>query len=369
MKSQEPFFEMLKKNYSISILISALIVVIGFLSYGWGNVNLLGSIDEYKVGVYSDVIQNDLGNTSQIELKSKNPIEYTYTLTKDLDEPFAACFVNFDSTQTFPFCDYSTLRLHIYSENSRKIPVTITLRKEGFTKPNNQNYTSIPYNTVIEYKEPGIYVLQRSDFKIQSWWLRHHGLNPEDFKHPDFCKADHIVFGSGQALKKGKEDSIRVAQVKFTNHWEFQVLLYALLIVLFNAVFWVTVYIKKKKSKVIPVLVQEKSGDLALEIKDRVIQYISENYQNSELSQEDIAKEVGTTSRRIGSILKEEFGLGFKAYLNKIRLSAVTHFLKNTEDPIAQIAYECGYNNISHFNRVFKETFGVSPQTYREQKE
>jgi len=34
--------------------------------------------------------------------------------------------------------------------------------------------------------------------------------------------------------------------------------------------------------------------------------------------------------------------------------------------PIIQIAFECGITNVSHFSRVFKETFGISPSTYQQ---
>jgi AraC-like DNA-binding protein len=356
---------MLKKNFRISLVVTLIIVIVGLFMYPWGSYDMLRASTKHEVGTYTEDVQEGK-KRSEVNNIFNIPLQYYYKLSEDIEEPFAASFIHFDSAQVFPFCEYDFLKLTIKAQEARKIPITITLNRKGFTKKGNADFTSIPYNVVINYTGPGDYYIKKEDFKIQSWWLRHHGFSPEEFEEPNYCDANYMVFGSCQALEKGKEDIITISAIEFSNYGGNHILFFVSLGTLFHLIFWSVVFVKKKKTKLVTVLVDKSETNTAQNIKEQVIHYISQEYKNSELSQEDIAKALGITSRKIGSILKDEFGLGFKAYLNKIRLSAVTHLLKETEEPVSQIAYDCGYNNISHFNRVFKEAYGVSPQGYRE---
>ena len=48
-----------------------------------------------------------------------------------------------------------------------------------------------------------------------------------------------------------------------------------------------------------------------------------------------------------------------------IRLDNAAKLLSNSNKNIAEISYSCGYNNLSNFNRQFKEKFNKSPRHYR----
>ena len=52
-------------------------------------------------------------------------------------------------------------------------------------------------------------------------------------------------------------------------------------------------------------------------------------------------------------------------YLNQYRLSTAANLLKTTNDSIMDISFECGYNNVSYFNRAFKAKYNMTPKEYR----
>ena len=66
---------------------------------------------------------------------------------------------------------------------------------------------------------------------------------------------------------------------------------------------------------------------------------------------------------------KKEFGEIFKTtpgkWLLEKRLEAACVHLKTTEKPVLEIAYKCGFESITHFNRAFKEKFSATPLQYR----
>ena len=54
-------------------------------------------------------------------------------------------------------------------------------------------------------------------------------------------------------------------------------------------------------------------------------------------------------------------------WLTEKRLEKAKLLLKSSNKPISEITFDCGFKNISHFSRIFKEKFNVSPSKYRTQ--
>ena len=63
---------------------------------------------------------------------------------------------------------------------------------------------------------------------------------------------------------------------------------------------------------------------------------------------------------------KKRTGKSFVEYLNEIRISAACSYLLDTDWPVSEIAYNCGYKTVSNFNKLFKTITGLSPKAYRE---
>ena len=58
----------------------------------------------------------------------------------------------------------------------------------------------------------------------------------------------------------------------------------------------------------------------------------------------------------------------FTEYLNTLRIASTQQLLKTTDKLILDICYEVGFNNVNHFNRMFKQSVGMSPKQYRNAK-
>ena len=62
---------------------------------------------------------------------------------------------------------------------------------------------------------------------------------------------------------------------------------------------------------------------------------------------------------------KKTMEMPFTAYLNDYRLTMASRLLLSSEDSVLTIAAETGFNNLSYFNRIFKEKFGMTPREFR----
>lgn len=98
-------------------------------------------------------------------------------------------------------------------------------------------------------------------------------------------------------------------------------------------------------------------------IKD-VIKYIETNYQRA-ITIDEIAGVCNFSSSHFMKYFKKVMGTSFIDYLNEYRLSMASRLLLSSSDNILEIAAECGYENLSYFNRLFKKKYGVTPSEYR----
>lgn len=100
--------------------------------------------------------------------------------------------------------------------------------------------------------------------------------------------------------------------------------------------------------------------------KSAVLRFMATEYANPELSLEMAAAALGVNRTKINDILKEELGLTFSTYLNKLRLTEAARLLsENEEANVSEIAYSVGYNNVSYFNKLFKTEYGCVPKTFK----
>jgi AraC-like DNA-binding protein len=98
----------------------------------------------------------------------------------------------------------------------------------------------------------------------------------------------------------------------------------------------------------------------------RAKQFIAE-HQTEELSLDQVAKSVHTSKFYFCKMFKKATGINFTDYLSRVRTERAKNLLLNRNLRISEIAYEVGFQSLTHFNRVFKRILGESPTDYRAQ--
>ncbi len=96
----------------------------------------------------------------------------------------------------------------------------------------------------------------------------------------------------------------------------------------------------------------------------RAKQFIREN-QAEELSLGQVAKAVNASSFYFCKMFKKGTGLNFTEYVCRVRIESAKNLLLNPNLRISEIAYQVGFQSLTHFNRVFKKTVGEAPTEYR----
>ena len=92
--------------------------------------------------------------------------------------------------------------------------------------------------------------------------------------------------------------------------------------------------------------------------------FISCNYKR-DVSIDDLAQHVGMNRSALCTFFKHHTGRTIITYLNEHRLSVACHLLRQTSLTVQQVCYESGFNDVPHFCRLFKRSFGETPKEYR----
>ena len=94
------------------------------------------------------------------------------------------------------------------------------------------------------------------------------------------------------------------------------------------------------------------------------VDFINAHYQRT-ISVPEIAAQCHYSPNAFCRWFKQNMGLTFVDYLNKVRLTHVCQLLVSTDLSVGQIALRTGFENISTLNRLFQQKLNVSPSRYR----
>lgn len=100
------------------------------------------------------------------------------------------------------------------------------------------------------------------------------------------------------------------------------------------------------------------------DLSSRILAYLGAHYREP-LSLDSLANAMGVSRFHLSHMFATKFGIGFKEYLNNLRIECAKGLLRSTELPISEVCINSGFENQRTFNRVFNENTGISPRDYR----
>jgi AraC-like DNA-binding protein len=96
----------------------------------------------------------------------------------------------------------------------------------------------------------------------------------------------------------------------------------------------------------------------------RAKQFI-EAHHADDLCLGQVAQAVHTSVFYFCKLFKKATGINFTEYVSRVRIEKAKNLLLNPNLRVSEIAYEVGFQSLTHFNRVFKNVVGESPTDYR----
>ena len=96
-----------------------------------------------------------------------------------------------------------------------------------------------------------------------------------------------------------------------------------------------------------------------------VLEHVRKNLSGT-LRVEKLAVLAGLSSYQLDQRIRAVYGISAGQYITRARIDQACHLLSRTNDPISQIALDCGYGDQTAFTRQFGRSVGLTPRAYRE---
>lgn len=222
-----------------------------------------------------------------------------------------------------------------------------------------------------------VVTIEFKDIITPDWWLSRYGY---DYSQGGFSLREIMAVGFVNSLQSpvGRDSTVRLRDIRLRGENPLALHSAAAL----TAVLWllgltylVRSYIRLLTLELRTRLTQDKPfiayKKLTLQPhkdkeKQLLLKYMATEYAKPDLSLESVAAHLGINRTKINELLKEEMGMTFSAYLNKLRLTEAARLLaEHSASSVSEVAYSVGYNNVSYFNKLFKKEYGCTPKTFQ----
>lgn len=333
------------------------------------------SVIPWKLKTYTNA--HGGGSSSVLVAEDTYSLEYEYRLAEDVKDAYLTVVLAFDnpvnSKSPVDLSGYSTATFRVKCTPHDVLNFYVHSVDEHVTDPENfysYRIASASFSCSNEWSDVEIDLRHMS---VPVWWLDLSNVDVSDQRY----RLDKAVAIALNASKQGRVNipvKVKIGElVLHGRDWRYAWAFGGL-----SAVVWVgfiswlfrqytaslVADVKDKLKKDRPLIAYQQLSiePYKDEEKSRILRFMATGYANPEMSLEFTAAELGINRTRINGKLKDELGLTFSAYLNKLRLAEAARLFSREKDAnVAEIAYLVGYNNVSYFNKLFKNEYGCSP--------
>lgn len=128
----------------------------------------------------------------------------------------------------------------------------------------------------------------------------------------------------------------------------------------------ISAYLTAMFGKLLPYYTIEKnhaSRDNVL----KILQHCTDHYKE-DLSVESVAESLSVSNSCVSHIFSTRIGMNFCDYINSLRLQEAENLLRNQDYSVTEVANLSGFGTIRTFNRAFLKKHGISPSSYRKNR-
>lgn len=345
----------------IPIAISLILIVLNFRSPDKIN----SDNGNYDFILTSD---SDAGGKSKIlEKEISDSIKYKYKLIDGVDYPFASLEIR-SKKDFIDISKYDYLNLNVQSDKSKTLVLSFYAFLDGYSSYENF-YTYLPLTYVIPMdRNKHSYEIDIDQFSIPEWWYLDNKLNKIEVSNSIFSKVIYISLSSNPLFPLNEVDSVTFNYLHFFTSIStlFKFIFKILFIYYLFLLFYFLLSVIKKRREQYKLIRYNAVNTLKNSPKvDDLEKYIGLNFSDPLLNLPAIAEELKISERSVSNEIKSKYNLTFPAYLNMIRINEAKDLLKENDNKIIDIALAVGYNNASHFNRIFRKIENITPTEFR----
>lgn len=351
----------------IPLLIFALLVIQGISS---SSISMFPSDkDNYRYSFYTDSASG--GNSSIIDFNmGDRDITFKYLLRKGYRFPFAGFkIVPAENNEFMDFSSFEKVKFIIKVNQPQNTQIILATYEKGITNiEDDQTFRYNSYEVTLQPDQTK-YELGLIQFTTPNWWFRQIKKGRPEVGEIDFSRILEIGFENGHLSNLNMEYGFKLSSIIFYKSRKGYYIQLATFFSCYYLILFITFFLMQRKSKVqfIPYKsIPQSTNDDNIDVDAKcIITFIGKHYDDPDLNISKVSKETGVPGSKISLTLKEIYNYNFKQYLNSLRIAEAKRLLLETDENITRIALDVGYNNPTHFHRIFKKAEDVSPREFR----
>jgi AraC-like DNA-binding protein len=317
------------------------------------------------------------GGTSTISVNDSSLIlDYDYVLTRNVEYPHVTAIVDFEK-RSADLSRYSTVTFRVKCTPHNLLAFHLHSFDSLVTDPQHFSSYRIAESLFTCHKEWSDIEIDLKHLSVPAWWLQAFKVDLSDQNY-SLAKVGGFSIGASRQGPVNVSANIKISELTLRGRdWRYAWIFAGVLVLIWACfTFWLfrqytQSLIKDARNKLQQdrallahqQLSTEPQQDLE---KAALLRFIATEYAKPDMSLEMAITTLGINRIKINAILKRELGLTFTAYLNKLRLTEAARLLsENGSANVAQIAFLVGYNNVTYFNKLFKDEYGCSPTKFK----
>lgn len=318
------------------------------------------------------------GGASSIDLRDAiYNINIDFRLADAIPYPYVTLVLNFEEDgnpqNLEDWSSYTSMLLRIKCRPANVINLAVLTYEDGVTKFSSGVRTFRPSLAFVSCGEQWQTVrVDLTHLEGAEWWLQRYNLN---LANRDYTldKVRGVALSTSAQSPRNTPSNVMIQELAVERrNLPVTYTLSTLVSLLWTAfVCWCIYqfYALRKKPEVVREMGSTNYQVVPIEPrcereKEAVLDYMASKYSHPELSVDMAVSDLGINRIKINEILREETGLTFSVYLNKLRLAEAARLLSNRKVGVAEAAFAVGYNSLSYFNRLFKKEYGCNPSSY-----
>jgi AraC-like DNA-binding protein len=375
---------MSQKLIPLALIVSLALLLATWFAFRHRELQVYPCANPQDIGLFSYTDTPDKGTSKSKAWIADSKIFFAYQLQNGFAYPYAGMGIELGkrdpSSKIVSFLDlndYDSLRIRVRSSRSEDIKLQIVTNDPTLSRPQvpmSERFLILTTTVERGWSEKSLWL---GDFSIPDWWFVANKLKPDPGKRY-LDRTAHFNLQSGASLKTGISDTVEVAEISFVGENRALGFILAGIALLLLASFGFLTWLERERMQSVrKVQIATRREDLmnkaeklplsshSTEDTQRILEYIGKHYADPELDLDRVCKETSVNRNRLSALLKEEVGTTFKGHLTDLRLSEANRALTETDLQVTEIAFKVGFGNVSHFNRVFKEHFEITPVEFR----
>jgi AraC-like DNA-binding protein len=310
------------------------------------------------------------GGNSKIMAKfvTDSLIKLDFQVGNQISNPYVELNIASKDGKTINLEHYNELKIKLNGNELNGISLAL-ITENSLIKSDGQSQGVLFYQSFNISPGTKTYTINLENFKVPDWWSEYNRVENASSIQPDLKNLKALNVSCAYAPSIDKTHSIDIYSMAFSRNNKPVFMLITALVLLFVVIVFIVVYMIEKirtNRKVITIAYKPVENNTTENSKSDFIVFINNNFQNCDLTLDVVSGGTGVSQRKITNEIQNRFGCNFKTYINRLRINESKRLLVNKELNIGEIAFKVGFNNQSHFNRVFKAEFQISPTEFRD---